>query len=391
MSASEKDILNDHLTIYQNGLLNETMPFWFPRSVDETYGGFVNSLGRDGTILQTNKYVWFQGRSLWTLCNLYNSVEKNESWLDYAKKGADFIDKYCFDENQRAFFYVTQDGRPLQKTENIFSDIYLILGKSAYAAACGDASAAEQTLTFFQKILQIVQKTVYTATEVSPRTLAVPMILIGAAQELRKTCPAPWLTAVIDDALDEIRRYLMNEEHSCVLEMAGPNGELIDSFNGRSVCTGHSFETAWFILEEARLRNNDSKLIRLGTTILDWTLNAAWDNQYGGLVQLRDCKNLPCSDYSHNMKLWWTHNEAIIATLLAWLLTSEPLYWRWYTQIHQWAYAHFHDTVFGEWFGYLHRDGAVSTDLKGNIWKGPFHLPRMQCYCWQRIRDELDK
>jgi len=55
--------------------------------------------------------------------------------------------------------------------------------------------------------------------------------------------------------------------------------------------------------------------------------------------------------------------------------------------VHDWAYAHFPDPLHGEWFGYLHRDGSLSTSLKGNMWKGPFHLPRMQWYCWQRLEE----
>ena len=38
------------------------------------------------------------------------------------------------------------------------------------------------------------------------------------------------------------------------------------------------------------------------------------------------------------------------------------------------------DGSFTMWFGYLNRDGTRSTDLKGNHWKGPFPLPRMQWY-----------
>ena len=71
------------------------------------------------------------------------------------------------------------------------------------------------------------------------------------------------------------------------------------------------------------------------------------------------------------MKFWWPHNEAIIATLLAWQLTGEAKYARWHQLVHDWAYAHFPDPLYGEWFGYLHRDGTVSTPLKGNMWKGP--------------------
>ena len=73
------------------------------------------------------------------------------------------------------------------------------------------------------------------------------------------------------------------------------------------------------------------------------------------------------------------------------VLTGEEQYARWHERVHQWAYAHFPDPVHGEWFGYLHRDGTVSTRLKGNLWKGPFHLPRMQWFCTQRIEEMLQQ
>ncbi len=78
-------------------------------------------------------------------------------------------------------------------------------------------------------------------------------------------------------------------------------------------------------------------------------------------------------------------SEAIIATLLAYTLTGEEKYLRWHSLIHDWAYRFFPDPEYGEWYGYLHRDGRRSSSLKGNLWKGPFHLPRMQLLCWQML------
>jgi N-acylglucosamine 2-epimerase len=89
------------------------------------------------------------------------------------------------------------------------------------------------------------------------------------------------------------------------------------------------------------------------------------------------------------MKFWWPHCEAIIATLLAWRLTGQKRYYNWFTTVLDWSSHHFHDPVHGEWFGYLHRDGTVSSYLKGNMWKGGFHIPRMQMYCWQLLEEEL--
>jgi len=85
------------------------------------------------------------------------------------------------------------------------------------------------------------------------------------------------------------------------------------------------------------------------------------------------------------MKFWWPHCEAVIATLLAWTLTGDEKYAHWSRQVHDWSFRHFSDAAFGEWYGYLHRDGRPSVRLKGNLWKGPFHLPRMLWYCWRLL------
>jgi N-acylglucosamine 2-epimerase len=35
----------------------------------------------------------------------------------------------------------------------------------------------------------------------------------------------------------------------------------------------------------------------------------------------------------------------------------------------------------------VYRDGRLSVSLKGNLWKGPFHLPRMQLVCWKLLQE----
>jgi N-acylglucosamine 2-epimerase len=108
-----------------------------------------------------------------------------------------------------------------------------------------------------------------------------------------------------------------------------------------------------------------------------------WDSEYGGLFYFRDVYGLPVQEYWHDMKFWWPHCEAIIATSLASIMTDDPKYQSWHRQVHQWSFQHFGDPEYGEWYGYLHRDGRVSNTLKGSLWKGPFHLPRMLWYCWK--------
>jgi N-acylglucosamine 2-epimerase len=214
---------------------------------------------------------------------------------------------------------------------------------------------------------------------------AMPMILLATSQVMRQVDDDPIYDEVINASLHEVTEHFLNTEHKVLLENVGPNGEFVDDPDGREVNPGHAIETSWFIMEEARHRNNDNKLIRQACRILDWSLDFGWDEKYGGILYFKDCKGYPNPRYEHDMKLWWPHNEAIYATLLAYHLTGESKYEQWHTKLHDWSYKHFPDKEHGEWFGYLHRDGSVSSTLKGNMWKGPFHLPRMQLNCWKLL------
>ena len=54
----------------------------------------------------------------------------------------------------------------------------------------------------------------------------------------------------------------------------------------------------------------------------------------------------------------------------------------------EYCFAHFNDQEYGEWYGYLRRDGAPTEPrAKGNVFKGPFHVPRMYC----EVIRELEK
>ena len=183
----------------------------------------------------------------------------------------------------------------------------------------------------------------------------------------------------------------MKPDLRVVMETVGPQGEIIDHFDGRTLNPGHAIEAAWFILHEAKLRNNDAGLIEIGTQILDWMWERGWDKEYGGILYFRDLNNLPVQEYWHDMKFWWPQNETIIATLLAYHLTGRERYLDWFRKIHDWTYSLFPDPEYGEWFGYFHRDGRLSIPLKGNLWKGPFHMPRMQWYCWKLLEEMREK
>ena len=71
---------------------------------------------------------------------------------------------------------------------------------------------------------------------------------------------------------------------------------------------------------------------------------------------------------------------------LAYTIFGEEKYNRAYKDILGYCEKYFVDKQNGEWYGYLHYDNSVSTTLKGNIFKGPFHIPRL--YMIMSVMDE---
>lgn len=379
-------------SIYRDGLLNDVLPFWIKHSVDEEFGGFMFCLDRYGTVIDTDKGLWQNCRFTWLLATLYNTVEKKQEWLDLAKHGVEFILKHGFDADGRMFFQVTREGAPVRKRRYIFTETFAAIALAAYAKASGDSEMAQRAEDIFQLIIRYISTPGLIPPKFDTNTrpmkgMVIPMIIIATAQVLRDTLNAPKYTEWIDRSIEEIRTDFMNHDFRAVMETVGPNGEFLDHFDGRMLNPGHAIEGAWFILHEAKCRNNNAELIDMGCTMLDWMWERGWDRQYGGIFYFRDVKNLPIQEYWHDMKFWWPHNETIIATLLAHQLTGDKKYADWHRQIHDWTYSHFPDPEFGEWFGYLHRDGRISVQLKGNLWKGPFHIPRMQWYCWKLLEE----
>ena len=144
-------------------------------------------------------------------------------------------------------------------------------------------------------------------------------------------------------------------------------------------------------MNESRYRNNDAKLLKLGTQMLDWMWKRGWDSEYGGIIYFRDALGKSATEYWHDMKFWWPQCETIIASLYAYLATGDDEYIYRHQRISEWTYAHFPDAKYGEWYGYLHRDGTVAQPAKGNLFKGPFHVPRMMIKAHGLCLDILNK
>jgi len=370
---------------YRRDLLDDILPFWLKHGLDKENGGVYTCVDREGNLMDSTKSVWFQGRCAFIYAFAYNKVEKRPEYLEMSKSCIDFIEKHCFDSDGRMYFEVMADGTPLRKRRYVFSECFAAIAMSEYALATSDRSYAEKALSLFKDIERLISTPGILEPKYLPTQKAighsVTMILINTAARIREAIADPVLNEQIDRSVDAIRRYFIHPEYKALLEMVTPEGELIDTINGRTINPGHCIETAWFLLEEAKYRGWDEgsgkEIKEMALQILDWSWDWGWDQEFGGIINFRDCKGFPAQDYSQDMKFWWPQTEAVIATLYAYEATGDTKYLEMHRLANDWMYEFLPDPVYGEWFGYLHRDGSVAQPAKGNLFKGPFHIPRM--------------
>lgn len=390
-----KEYIKSWAESYKKDLTENIMPFWMKYGLDCENGGVYTCVDRDGSLMDTTKSVWFQGRFAFICSFAYNNVEKNQEWLDAAKSTLEFIEKHCFDEQGHMYFSVTAEGKPLRKRRYVFSETFAAIAMSEYALAAGDQHWAKRAIQVFEDTQRFLATPGFLPAkfeaDVKLQGHSIVMILINVGSCIRKVVNDPKLTQQIDESIEKLKKYFIHPEFKCLLETVGENGEFIDTNMTRTINPGHCIETSWFIMEEAKLRGWDKPMLDIALQVFDWSWDWGWDKQYGGIINFRDCKNLPPQDYSQDMKFWWPQCETIIASLYAYLGTGDEKYLYRHERISEWTYAHFPDAEYGEWYGYLHRDGTVAQPAKGNLYKGPFHVPRMMIKGYMLCQEILKK
>jgi N-acylglucosamine 2-epimerase len=374
---------------YRDTLAQDVVPFWLTHAMDPTHGGIFTSLDRDGTLLDTDKSIWFQGRAAWMFATIALLSETETPCRAAAESCIKFLRQHANGPKGKMWFLVTQDGQPLRMRRYVYSESFAAIAFAAWHSLSHDPRAAIESTEAFATYLHHSFSPGIMPAKWEPtrpmKSLGPLMIGIATAQELRlhlhdpvvnnKNC-SEWIQSFID----EIQRDFFKPDQNVLLETVAPDGAIIDHFEGRTLNPGHAIECAWFILREANY-HRDVRLKDLGCAILDAMWQRGWDPRHGGLFYFRDLQDRPVTEYWHDMKFWWPQCEAIIATQLAFALTGQDRYAEWHQLVHEWSFTHFSDKEHGEWFGYLHRDGTPSSTLKGNHWKGPFHLPRMLHIC----------
>ena len=384
---------------FKTELLENCVPFWLEHSVDKEFGGILNCLDRTGKVYSEDKSVWMQGRAGWMFCYLYNNINKDPAYLEFAKSCIDFAKNHCIDADGRMFFTVTREGKPLRKRRYWFSESFYCISNAEYFMATADVEYLAEAIKYFDLVYGIYCDPSTDPFKITPKTcvetrstksLAEPMILLNMASIMRQADGRNYnkYDRIITGLIADIKCF-HKSEYGAMFESVDSqtNQPILNSAPCRVINPGHDMECAWFMLEEAIARK-DTELADFSAKVFTEAYTRGWDCEYGGITYFKDVLGLLVEAYEHDMKLWWPHNEAAIGSLMLYRYTREKRYLEIFQQVTDYAFEHFSDPEYGEWFGYLRRDGKpTEPPCKGHTYKGPFHVMRMLAKCMLLMED----
>ena len=384
--------LSEYGDIYRKDLLERVVPFWLKNSLDRECGGYFTCLDRDGSVYDTKKYIWPNGREVWMFCRLYNELEKNPEYLDAAKLGLDFLRKHVYDTQGRCFFSLQRDGQPFFYQRKPYAAVFYMLALLEYFKATGDESALSESMELFHKIRAWIEDPTLIgrlALTGWPKcsSLADTMVVASMVIEIKDYYKEDGFVAIITQAREGIKKHY-DPQLRIFRELVPLNDEDITGHpEGRLFNPGHSIEVAWFLLHLLELQD-DPQAREMAFNVIEGSLELGWDKEFGGLYYFMDLAGKPTLQLESSMKLWWPHTEAIYSLVLAAKLTGEKKYFYWLGKVHDYAYSHFVDKEYGEWFGYCDRRGNLTLSCKGGNYKGFFHVPRALLMCCQTIEKQ---
>lgn len=378
--------------LYRSTLLDEVMPFWEQYGRDTTYGGIGNVLDDEGNTLGHDKFLWSQGRALWTFSALYNRIEPRPEWLAFA----DHIYRYLLhngrDERGHWMYRLDKDGHILDRDISIYADGFAMYGLGEYFAATNNETALNMALDTAQQIQKrLAQPGSYGVApyEIPPglKTHGIAMIFSFFFYNLGEIVGNIRLQGDGLMFAQEILEEFYRPDKDAILEFVTLDGQFSDTGPGRTCVPGHALEALWFLITIFE-RSGHVQHISQCCRLIRRHLELAWDDKRGGLMLGQDIDGRqPVYWEQHRCKALWVHVEALVATAYAYHHTHEPWCLEWHQRIQEFTFAHY-PVPSGGWRNWIDEYNQPMPSPALPV-KDPLHLPRALIYLTRLTEDRL--
>ena len=360
---------------YKKYLVETIMPYWMRISPDDVNGGIKTFFDDDGNECDTNKNVWFLGRSMWSYALTYRLFDKNPKYLEMCERIYRYLEKCTFDGG-RLPFVCTKDGKPeIFREYYYYSEAFAAIGCAQYYRICGKKDVWEKANLYYDKLFKLyMSEGDHTQDYGIPfpcKTFGLNMIMLNTAQFMRNV-------GIDEEKYDRLAKMALNEmmnggfaddEKKIIFEHVGFDGKRLNPPYGLDSCPGHIFEAAWFVLCESEIKN-DADLRAFGKKLVDYAMPVNY-TQTTVLIPSGIDTSKPLGKSVDEDALAWAQQEAMAAYGLAYSIFGEEKYKELFEKTKEKAFPG--DGTLNEGrYVYIGENNRRFEHVKG-----PFHLERM--------------
>ncbi|MBI2440148.1 MAG: AGE family epimerase/isomerase [Lentisphaerae bacterium] len=388
------DLIKQCCRLYRATLLEEVVPFWMRHGFDREYGGISNVVDDAGRALSRDKYLWSQGRALWTFSALYNRIEKRKEWLEFADHIFRYLAAHGRDEKGRWMYRLDQAGNIVERDISVYVDGFVMNGLSEYHLAVGSREALEialQTYGIISTLLRTPESYRSAPYEIPPGLKAhgINMIFSFFFYQLGRVANRADIRAAGLQLGREILEQFYAPARDAIMEYTRLDSKSDDRIHCRTCVPGHAIESLWFLISMFEQEKNPAR-IRECCRLIRRHIELAWDEEHGGLKLALDIEGrAPPAWNKPDCKAWWVHVEALVATAFAHLHTRESWCLDWHQRIQKYSWEHF-PVPTGEWTQWLDREGRKIESTALPV-KDPFHLSRALIYLIDLFENRIEE
>ena len=403
----------------ENHLVNELLPFWTTRMVDEKNGGFITHFDRYGKDSgEDEKSLIAQTRCLYTVSSAHRAGYGGGKYASLAKHGFDFLIDKMWDREHGGFYWMMdRKGNVKIDKKIIYGHSFAIYSLSEYTLATGDHRGIEYAEKVFDLIQKYCADTMYGGywemfhcdwTLCGPgsqggdrKTLDVHMHLMEAFTTLYECTGKDVHRRKLLEIIDILLYRIIHPQYKTGIpqffkdwtiapqikfdiiwgwDRFTDQGQKINVTDNTSF--GHNTEFAWLLIHALEILGIDpAAYAGLFRTIFDHTVTNGIDEEFGGVY----VEGPHAGGVTDMEKEFWQHAEVLIGLLDACLMFKDPVYWKAYRNVHRFVFDKMINKGVGEWWPLLTRKGDPVWTHMSHSWKVNYHTVRSMVQSIRRL------
>lgn len=426
--SSEEKRMTDRLAIADEMELVLTkgmMDYWYPRCLDEEYGGYLSSFDKDWKQKERQaKFIVMQARNTWASAQMAKMYPEDPSYIKISEHGYKFLRDVMWDKEYGGYYTTLNrqgeviDDEHFELTKTAYGNAFAIYGLSAYYEVSNDPGALEQAIKsfkwldahsydpeyggYFQFMLRdgTALKEGHRGTPAKDQNSSIH--ILEGLTALYEVWPDEHLKSRINEMLVLIRdtittdlgymNLFFRQDWSPVyytdeVYSGGRNEHVFDY-----ISFGHDIETAFLMLEASEVigRENDKNTQEVSKRMTDHTIQYGWDPLTGATYEsgyyFEDKEGISILE---SYTQWWASTESFHTMLImSELYPDDPLdYYDKFTLTWDYCKKYLIDHERGGWYRTGINEHPEEKDGdKGSIWKGNYHSARSLINCIHILR-----